>query len=118
MSNSVVLFDNEQTVSATGSSYWNKSSSFITISGCKEIALQLNITIGTSITGVFSIQLSCDSVNWSDYKVGGTLVKEDITASGSYIIALETPCLYIRPKLAVSAITGDATIKFYMNAKD
>jgi len=118
MSTSVVLYDAEQTVGATGSFYWNKGSNFLTLSGVKEVAIQLNFTIGTSITGVFSLQLSCDGVNWADYKVGGTLVKEDITATGTYIIALETPCLYIKPKLAVSAISGDSTVQFYVNGKD
>ena len=118
MSISTVLYDNVHTVSTASTVYWNKGKDYLTISGCKEIAIQLNVVKGTAIAGTFSIQLSCDGVNWADFKVGGTLVSEAVTDSGSFIISLETPCLHIKPKFVVSSITDDATVQFYVNAKD
>jgi hypothetical protein len=95
--------------------FYSKSYEF---TGVKELAFQIILTKGTSVEVDFSIQVSCDGENWADYKVGGTLVKENMTDAGVAIIAIETPCIFVRAKYNVIELTGDATVALTINGKD
>ena len=65
-----------------------------------------------------SIEVSCDGENFVDYEVGGTPVVEAMIATGTSIISIESPCIYMRPKYVVNSITGNATVACFINAKD